>query len=297
MTHQSPISPKPLSPSPYPSPPSPVLRPTLHHARYDSDQPFSSLMEDLTVSLSIPDGDWALVLNAPNGGVRGSVAAASADTVRVNVVIGSSSVMPLVQVGGCAKEGEGLSCAQVRAAALLPWVLGRVCSCGDLLAERRVIGMDPTFAPTAPLNKHQAVQPSLHRILYPFRRESAGVEIFLVLSSRLCYLVPLQLIPPPPPPPHSSQTCSSILSCFSSECKGQLPIYLLSSSYTTCKSACQRGSKAIAGGVKGASCVEVRVRGRVGVRVWVLGEGAEREGGEEGGREGGREGAEEGWRY
>ncbi|GJP51052.1 hypothetical protein CLOM_g10222 [Closterium sp. NIES-68] len=47
---------------------------------YPEDQPFSDLASDSTVTLALPDGVWSVVVNAPGGGVAGTVRLAASPT-------------------------------------------------------------------------------------------------------------------------------------------------------------------------------------------------------------------------
>ena len=76
-------------------------------------------MSDFTVPVSIPDGNWSLVLNAPHGGVRGSIVTAKAGGLfrLQQAVVGSSEVTTLTTFGGCERDGEGskMRCVAVSA--------------------------------------------------------------------------------------------------------------------------------------------------------------------------------------
>ena len=63
--------------------------------------------------MSVPDGDWLLWLNAPYGGVEGSVLTAATGYSRVSV--GRASTEQLTSFGGCLYEDDALNatCARV----------------------------------------------------------------------------------------------------------------------------------------------------------------------------------------
>ena len=81
--------------------------------RYDDFQPFDESSTDFTVSMSVPDGNWLLWLNAPYGGVEGSVLTAATGYSRVSV--GRASTDQLVSFGGCLYEddAQNATCARV----------------------------------------------------------------------------------------------------------------------------------------------------------------------------------------
>ena len=79
------------------------------------NQPFPSLASDFTVTMSVPDGDWQVVLNAPMGGVRGAVTAQNGNSMRIDKVLGSSASETLTSFGGCAAQDmvNGTDCGNV----------------------------------------------------------------------------------------------------------------------------------------------------------------------------------------
>ena len=116
--------------------------PSLPHAcpppspppRYDTPQSFTKLSADLSISMSVPDGDWALILTAPAGGVKGSVVIAeplastgdNSSSSSTSTDSGSSSSSDsaaspsstptsslLTSFGGCAASDPMTECAKV----------------------------------------------------------------------------------------------------------------------------------------------------------------------------------------
>ena len=83
--------------------------------RFEEPQTFPSRRSDITGTINVPDGDWQLVLNAPEGGVRGSVSALPASVVRVDAVLGSAATVALVSFGGCtaADKMNSTDCGKV----------------------------------------------------------------------------------------------------------------------------------------------------------------------------------------
>ncbi|CAI5951938.1 unnamed protein product, partial [Closterium sp. NIES-64] len=71
--------------------------------RYETFQPFPRGETETTVALDIPDGDWVVVLNAPAGGIRGTVHAPPPGTRRFSVV-GAASTIELAAWGYCALD-------------------------------------------------------------------------------------------------------------------------------------------------------------------------------------------------
>ena len=84
----------------------PTLLPVSLH-RYEQPQPFTSLVSDFSVDLSVPDGDWSLVLAAPLGGVRGAISTFKTAVSRIGSVLGSSDTISLASFGGCVEESGG----------------------------------------------------------------------------------------------------------------------------------------------------------------------------------------------
>ncbi|CAI5462638.1 unnamed protein product [Closterium sp. Yama58-4] len=72
---------------------------------YESFQPFPRGDVEVAVPLDIPDGDWVVVLNAPAGGIRGTVHAPPPGTQRLSVV-GAASTIELAAWGSCALEDD-----------------------------------------------------------------------------------------------------------------------------------------------------------------------------------------------
>ena len=72
-------------------------------------------MSDFTVTMSVPDGDWQVVLNAPVGGVRGAVTAQNDNSLRIDAVLGSSASETLTSFGGCSSQDNvnGTDCGSV----------------------------------------------------------------------------------------------------------------------------------------------------------------------------------------
>ncbi|CAI5986314.1 unnamed protein product [Closterium sp. NIES-65] len=73
---------------------------------YEAPQPFPQGEVDSSVPLDIPDGDWVVVLNAPLGGIRGTLHAAPPGTRRL-AAVGSSSTVELASWGYCAHGKDG----------------------------------------------------------------------------------------------------------------------------------------------------------------------------------------------
>ena len=95
---------------------SPHLIPSLPPScRFEVDQAFPSLTSDFTVTMSVPDGDWQVVLNAPVGGVRGAVTAQNGNSMRIDAVLGSSASETLTSFGGCDTQDivNGTDCGSV----------------------------------------------------------------------------------------------------------------------------------------------------------------------------------------
>ena len=93
------------------------LIPFLPPCRFEVNQLFPSLATDFTVTMSVPDGDWQVVLNAPMGGVRGAVTAQNGNSMRIDKVLGSSASETLTSFGGCATQDmvNGTDCGNVSA--------------------------------------------------------------------------------------------------------------------------------------------------------------------------------------
>ena len=82
--------------------------------RYEDYQPFLSLNAEYSITAKIPDGDWTLWVNAPYGGVRGSVLTSNVGISRLSV--GASSTVTIASFGGClyANDAENSTCTRVR---------------------------------------------------------------------------------------------------------------------------------------------------------------------------------------
>ncbi|CAI5462639.1 unnamed protein product, partial [Closterium sp. Yama58-4] len=72
---------------------------------YESFQPFPRGDAEVSVAVDIPDGDWVVVLNAPAGGIRGTVHAPPPGTRRFSVV-GAASTVELAAWGYCAHDDD-----------------------------------------------------------------------------------------------------------------------------------------------------------------------------------------------
>ncbi|GJP56723.1 hypothetical protein CLOM_g15776 [Closterium sp. NIES-68] len=72
---------------------------------YESLQPFPRGEADLSIPMDIPDGEWTVVLNAPAGGIRGTVHAPPPGTRRFSV-IGSANTVELAAWGYCAHDDD-----------------------------------------------------------------------------------------------------------------------------------------------------------------------------------------------
>ncbi|CAI7854826.1 unnamed protein product [Closterium sp. NIES-54] len=72
---------------------------------YETFQPFPRGETETSVALDIPDGDWVVVLNAPAGGIRGTMHAPPPGTRHLSVV-GAASTLELVAWGSCALEDD-----------------------------------------------------------------------------------------------------------------------------------------------------------------------------------------------
>ncbi|CAI5509659.1 unnamed protein product [Closterium sp. Naga37s-1] len=67
---------------------------------YETPQPFPQGEAHVLIPMHIPDGDWVVVLNAPFGGIRGSLHTAPPGTQRM-ATLGSSSTVELAAWGYC----------------------------------------------------------------------------------------------------------------------------------------------------------------------------------------------------
>ncbi|GJP56726.1 hypothetical protein CLOM_g15778 [Closterium sp. NIES-68] len=116
-------------------------------------QPFPDQQAQFSLALDIPDGDWALLLTAPMGGVQGVLQAQKPGLGHLNgdVTMGSSNSVTLATWGGCL-GGEGFSWSDLNAS-LLQQDGGEVCrqscesvagclqsACGREVAAREVAG-------------------------------------------------------------------------------------------------------------------------------------------------------------
>ncbi|CAI5983997.1 unnamed protein product, partial [Closterium sp. NIES-65] len=72
---------------------------------YESFQPFPRGDAEVSVAVDIPDGDWVVVLNAPAGGIRGTVHAPPPGTRRFSVV-GAASTIELAAWGYCTHDDD-----------------------------------------------------------------------------------------------------------------------------------------------------------------------------------------------
>ncbi|CAI7792479.1 unnamed protein product [Closterium sp. NIES-53] len=119
---------------------------------YESFQQFPRGNAEVSVTLDIPDGDWVVVLNAPAGGIRGTVHAPPPGTRRLSV-IGAASTIELVAWGSCALEDGLASTNQAQpgggAAGAAPDICRDTCAmlvgclpatCGRAFTEREVAG-------------------------------------------------------------------------------------------------------------------------------------------------------------
>ncbi|CAI5990868.1 unnamed protein product [Closterium sp. NIES-64] len=119
----------------------------------ESFQPFPRGETEVSVALDIPDGDWVVVLNAPAGGIRGTVHAPPPGTQRL-VAVGAASTVELSTWGSCAlKDDVALAANQTLpsggAAGAPPYICRDTCArlvgclpatCGRPFTEREVAG-------------------------------------------------------------------------------------------------------------------------------------------------------------
>ncbi|CAI5516638.1 unnamed protein product [Closterium sp. Naga37s-1] len=119
---------------------------------YESFQPFPRGETEVSVAVDIPDGDWVVVLNAPAGGIRGTVHAPPPGTRRFSVV-GAASTVELAAWGYCALD-DGVAAANQTepsggAAGASPDICRDTCArlvvclpatCGRAFTEREVAG-------------------------------------------------------------------------------------------------------------------------------------------------------------
>ena len=94
-----------------------MLDPLRSLLRFERPQPFSGLEAEFTGTIYAPDGDWELVLDAPQGGVRGSISAARpGESMRMDSVLGTASSVTLASFGDCVpvdNAGQDI-CGKVR---------------------------------------------------------------------------------------------------------------------------------------------------------------------------------------
>ncbi|CAI5951937.1 unnamed protein product [Closterium sp. NIES-64] len=119
---------------------------------YESFQPFPRGESEVSVAVDIPDGDWVVVLNAPAGGIRGTVHAPPPGTQRLSVV-GAASTIELAAWGYCAVD-DGVAAANKTepsggTAGSAPDICRDTCArlvaclpatCGRAFTEREVAG-------------------------------------------------------------------------------------------------------------------------------------------------------------
>ncbi|CAI5516639.1 unnamed protein product [Closterium sp. Naga37s-1] len=119
---------------------------------YESFQPFPRGESEVSVAVDIPDGDWVVVLNAPAGGIRGTVHAPPPGTQRFSVV-GAASTIELAAWGYCALD-DGVAAANQTepsggTAGSAPDICRDTCArlvgclpatCGRAFTEREVAG-------------------------------------------------------------------------------------------------------------------------------------------------------------
>ncbi|CAI7792460.1 unnamed protein product [Closterium sp. NIES-53] len=119
---------------------------------YETFQPFPLGTADVSVALDIPDGDWVVVLNAPGGGIRGTVHAPPPGTQRINIV-GAASTLELAAWGYCEHDDDVDAANQAQpsggSAGAAPDVCRDTCArlvaclpatCGRAFTEREVAG-------------------------------------------------------------------------------------------------------------------------------------------------------------
>ncbi|CAI5943913.1 unnamed protein product, partial [Closterium sp. NIES-65] len=119
---------------------------------YEAFQAFPRGEAELSVAVDIPDGDWVVVLNAPAGGVRGTVNAPPPGTRRFSVV-GATSTVELAAWGSCALDDGVLAANQTAprggATVAAPDICRDTCArlvaclpatCGRAFTEREVAG-------------------------------------------------------------------------------------------------------------------------------------------------------------
>ncbi|CAI5951945.1 unnamed protein product [Closterium sp. NIES-64] len=119
---------------------------------YESFQPFPRGDAEVSVAVDIPDGDWVVVLNAPTGGIRGTVHAPPPGTRRFSVV-GAASTIELAAWGYCTHDDDVDAANQAQpsggAAGSAPDICRDTCerlvaclpaTCGRAFTEREVAG-------------------------------------------------------------------------------------------------------------------------------------------------------------
>ncbi|CAI5516020.1 unnamed protein product, partial [Closterium sp. Naga37s-1] len=119
---------------------------------YETFQPFPLGTADVSVALDIPDGDWVMVLNAPAGGIRGTVHAPPPGTQRISIV-GAASTLELAAWGYCEHDDDVDAANQAQpsggSAGAAPDVCRDTCAklvvclpatCGRAFTEREVAG-------------------------------------------------------------------------------------------------------------------------------------------------------------
>ncbi|CAI5468681.1 unnamed protein product [Closterium sp. Yama58-4] len=119
---------------------------------YEAFQPFPRGEAETSVALDIPDGDWVVVLNAPAGGIRGTVHVAPPGTRRLSVV-GAASTIELASWGSCALDDGAVAANQTEPSGGATVAPSDICrdtcarlvaclpaTCGREFTEREVAG-------------------------------------------------------------------------------------------------------------------------------------------------------------